>query len=259
MLVRPVRLHPAGLPGHRLRAGGSYSYGETIANKRGVVLSTDAGVTGTDMTMDGTDPIHPNGCIPTSTRSSPTRTTRSSSSRRATAASCARAASSWTARRGARPEPRLAAPRWPAASRCCRASRPKLESMNKGLSTLQFQSLSVSPFNVERAAGRHPGQRHLAERRQPGRVAEHDDRRRRPVRLRRRESRVPLPQLHRRVARRQLQQRRHRRLDLDRRPDRRQAREFYAPGDQRSGRQRGRCSRATAGPSIGPRPSASAR
>ena len=26
-------------------AGGSYSYGENIANKRGVVLSTDAGVT----------------------------------------------------------------------------------------------------------------------------------------------------------------------------------------------------------------------
>ncbi len=40
--------------------GGSYSYGETfgISNGRGVVLSTDAGVTSTDMTMDATD-LHP--------------------------------------------------------------------------------------------------------------------------------------------------------------------------------------------------------
>jgi len=45
-------------------AGGDYAYGETIANKRGVVLSTDAGVTGTDMTFDGTDELHPNGLHP---------------------------------------------------------------------------------------------------------------------------------------------------------------------------------------------------
>ena len=45
-------------------AGGSYSYGETIANKRAVILSTDAGVSGTDMTFDGTDPLHPNGLHP---------------------------------------------------------------------------------------------------------------------------------------------------------------------------------------------------
>ena len=45
-------------------AGGSYVYGETIANKRAVVLSTDAGVTGTDWTFDGTDMLHPNGLHP---------------------------------------------------------------------------------------------------------------------------------------------------------------------------------------------------
>jgi hypothetical protein len=45
-------------------AGGDYSYGETIANKRGVILSTDAGVSGTDMTFDGTDSLHPNGLHP---------------------------------------------------------------------------------------------------------------------------------------------------------------------------------------------------
>jgi hypothetical protein len=46
--------------------GGSYVYDETggISNGRGVVLSTDAGVSGTDMTMDGTDAVHPNGLHP---------------------------------------------------------------------------------------------------------------------------------------------------------------------------------------------------
>ncbi len=39
---------------------------------------------------------------------------------------------------------------------------------------------------------------------QPGQVGEHDDRRRRPVRLRRRDARVPLPHVLRRVAGREL-------------------------------------------------------
>ena len=54
---------PAGYP-DIVYVGGSYSYGQTIANKRAVVLSTDAGVSGTDMTFDGTDPLHPNGLHP---------------------------------------------------------------------------------------------------------------------------------------------------------------------------------------------------
>jgi hypothetical protein len=54
---------PKGQP-DMVYTGGSYSYGETIANKRGVVLSTDAGVSGTDMTFDGTDSLHPNGLHP---------------------------------------------------------------------------------------------------------------------------------------------------------------------------------------------------
>ena len=45
-------------------AGGSYQYGENTANKRAVILSTDAGVSGTDMTFDGTDPYNPNGLHP---------------------------------------------------------------------------------------------------------------------------------------------------------------------------------------------------
>ena len=54
---------PKGYP-DIVYVGGDYTYGETIANKRGVVLSTDAGVSGTDMTFDGTDPLHPNGLHP---------------------------------------------------------------------------------------------------------------------------------------------------------------------------------------------------
>jgi hypothetical protein len=54
---------PKGHP-DMVYTGGSYVYGEVIANKRGVVLSMDAGVSGTDMTFDGTDSLHPNGLHP---------------------------------------------------------------------------------------------------------------------------------------------------------------------------------------------------
>ena len=54
---------PKGYP-DIVYVGGSYSYGQTVANKRGVVLSTDAGVSATDMTFDGTDSLHPNGLHP---------------------------------------------------------------------------------------------------------------------------------------------------------------------------------------------------
>ena len=54
---------PAGHP-DIVYVGGSYRYGEQFSNKRGVVLSTDAGVTSTDMTMDATDPVHPNALHP---------------------------------------------------------------------------------------------------------------------------------------------------------------------------------------------------
>lgn len=55
-------------PGHPdvVYTGGSYLYDEVggISNGRGVVLSTNAGRTGTDMTMDATDAVHPNGLHP---------------------------------------------------------------------------------------------------------------------------------------------------------------------------------------------------
>ena len=56
---------PKGNP-NVVYTGGSYGYGETagISNGRAVVLSTDGGRTGTDMTMDATDDIHPNALHP---------------------------------------------------------------------------------------------------------------------------------------------------------------------------------------------------
>ncbi len=131
---------------------GDYSYGESIANKRGVVLSTDAGVSGTDMTMDGTDPIHPNALHPdqhsiVTNPNNPFQFFETGDGGIVRSSGALVDRSSWCASRN------LPAQRWPAASRCCPASRPLLTSMNKGLSTLQFQSLSVSHFNSKELQG----------------------------------------------------------------------------------------------------------
>jgi hypothetical protein len=129
--------------------GGSYAYGETgnISNGRGVVLSTDAGVSFTDMTMDATDPVQPNGIHPDQHvlvvnpnnplqfwESSDGGVIRSSGQVMDISASCASRPISGAA-----------------LTRCQQLlSRvpTKLTGINKGLTTLQFQSLSVNPFNV---------------------------------------------------------------------------------------------------------------
>jgi hypothetical protein len=127
-------------------AGGSYSYGQTIANKRAVVLSTDAGVTGTDMTFDGTDQVHPNGLHPDQhdlvvNPNNPLQffETNDGGVMRSTGSFVDRSAWCTDPNRGLSGA---------ALARCQQMlSRipSKLDSMNKGLSTLQFQSLSVSP------------------------------------------------------------------------------------------------------------------
>jgi hypothetical protein len=144
---------PAGHP-DIVYAGGSYAYGESFSNKRGVMLSTDAGVTSTDMTMDATDIYHPNGLHPDQHAivTHPTNpyqffevndggVMRSSGEFADVSAWCDDPNRNLT-------EPRL--------SRCKQLlSRvpTKLESLNRGLPTLQFQSLSVSPFNVNLLQG----------------------------------------------------------------------------------------------------------
>lgn len=125
--------------------GGSYAYDETggISNGRGVVLSTDAGRSGTDMTMDGTDQVHPNALHPdqhalvthpddpfTFFESNDGGVMRSSgrfSDR-----------SSYCADRG------LEDPELRRCEQLLSRVPKRLLSMNDGLSTLQFQSLSVS-------------------------------------------------------------------------------------------------------------------
>jgi hypothetical protein len=128
---------------------GSYQYGETgeISNGRGVLLSTDAGVSFTDMTMDATSPVNPNGIHPDQhalvvnpsnpyqfIEASDGGIIRSSGDLRNISANCA-----------SRDLP-------PARLGRCRQLLSRvpgeLQSLNKGLTTLQFQSLSVSPFDA---------------------------------------------------------------------------------------------------------------
>src|SRR6185295_17910066 len=121
--------------------------GEPLSNKRGVVLSTDAGVSFTDMTMDATDAVHPNAMHPDQHflvvnpnnpfqffESSDGGIVRSSGDFADVSGNCSARSLSPTA-----------------LARCQQLlSRVPtgLESLNKGLSTLQFQSLSYSPHNV---------------------------------------------------------------------------------------------------------------
>jgi len=134
--------------------GGSYSYGQTIANKRGVVLSTDAGATGTDMTFDGTDSLHPNALHPDQHsivtnpqnpyqffETSDGGVVRSSGAFVDRSAWCDDPARGLTPTQKARCQQMLS--RIPSL----------LQGINKGLSTLQFQSLSVSPFSAKELQG----------------------------------------------------------------------------------------------------------
>jgi hypothetical protein len=139
---------PPGYP-DIVYVGGSYAYGEQFSNKRAVVMSTDAGVTATDMTMDGTDWLHPNGLHPdhhglVTNPNNPYQffdvgdggVVRSSGDFTNVSWWCD---ISYRALSGAQ------------LDRCRQLlSRvpTKLEGMNHGLPTLQFQSLSVSPFNA---------------------------------------------------------------------------------------------------------------
>jgi hypothetical protein len=144
---------PAGHP-DIVYVGGDYSYGENIANKRGVVMSTDAGVSGTDMTFDGTDQLHPNGLHPDqhdivthpnnpyifievndggAMRSSGTFVNRSS----------------WCSD----PNRGLSGNALARCQQMLSSIPSKLEGINRGLSTLQFMSLSVSPHNSKLLQG----------------------------------------------------------------------------------------------------------
>ena len=138
---------PAGNP-DVVYLGGSYQYGETgnISNGRAVVLSTDAGATFTDMTMDATDALHPNGMHPdehflVTNPMNPYQffegddggMIRSNGSFSNISANCSSRGLSGSA-----------------LNRCQQLlSRVPsvLQGINLGVDSLQFQSLSVSPFD----------------------------------------------------------------------------------------------------------------
>ncbi len=144
---------PPGYP-DVLYVGGSYQYGEParISHGRAVVLSTDGGATYTDMTKDATGALYPNGLHPDHHamvthpdnpflffNGSDGGVMRSSGSFTDESNQC-----DW------RPLDAVAMAR-------CRQllSRvpTRLEAINRGLSTLQFQSLSVDPTNPNRVMG----------------------------------------------------------------------------------------------------------
>jgi hypothetical protein len=139
---------PKGYP-DIVYVGGDYSYGETVANKRAVILSTDAGVTGTDMTFDGTDPLHPNGIHPDQ-HSLVTNPNNPFQFFETGDGGIVRSSGEFVDRSSWCDDP--ARNLTGAALTRCRQMLSRIpseiEGLNHGLTTLQFQSLSVSPHNV---------------------------------------------------------------------------------------------------------------
>ena len=130
--------------------GGSYSYGETIANKRGVVLSTDAGVSATDMTYDGTDEVHPNGIHPDMHDiafhpNDPFKFVETGDG------GVIRSDEGFVDRSSWCDNPARGLVNAADLERCrqmlSRIPR-RLQGINRGMGTLQFMSLSVSPHNI---------------------------------------------------------------------------------------------------------------
>jgi len=126
--------------------GGSYAYGEPFSNKRAVVRSLDAGVTATDMTMDGTDAVHPNALHPDQhslvvNPNNPDQffETNDGGVMRSDGSYVDR--SSWCAPRG------ISGDQLTRCQQLLSSIPGHLAGINSGLSTLQFTSLSVSPHN----------------------------------------------------------------------------------------------------------------
>jgi hypothetical protein len=147
---------PSGFPDY-VYLGGSYQYNSLnnrSANHRAVVLSRDAGETWNDMTADATDPIHPNALHPdqhvlVTNPNNPLQFFEGNDGGvMRSSGQLADGSSTCTQRGFPTGDPRIA--------RCQQMLSQiptKLDSMNKGLTTLQFQSLSVSPFDPRELQG----------------------------------------------------------------------------------------------------------
>ena len=139
---------PAGHP-DIVYLGGSYQYGETggISNGRGVVLSTDAGASFTDLTMDATSVVHPNGMHPDQHAAitfpgQPLRPLVASDGGVVRLSGQYADVSANCNSRG------LAGAELDRCHQLLSRVPTRLQSINDGLSTLQFLSLSVNPFDT---------------------------------------------------------------------------------------------------------------
>jgi hypothetical protein len=141
-------------PGHPdiVYIGGSYQYDENgatlpyVANHRAVLRSTNAGESFTDMTMDATDVDHPNGMHPDEHRLV-TNPGNPGQFFEASDGGIIRNDGRFVDTSGDCDSRGLDEPYLSRCQELLSAIPARLESMNRGLGTLQFQSLSVSPFD----------------------------------------------------------------------------------------------------------------
>ena len=147
-------------PGHPdiVYIGGSYQYDENgatlpyVANHRAVMRSTNAGESFTDMTMDATDVDHPNGMHPDEHRLV-TNPQNPDQFFEASDGGMIRNTGDFVDRSSDCDSRGLAEPYLSRCHELLSAIPTRLESMNRGLGTLQFQSLSVSPFDSRELQG----------------------------------------------------------------------------------------------------------
>ncbi len=127
---------------------GSYQYGETggISNGRAVILSNNAGGTFTDQTMDATDALHPNGLHPdqhylVTNPNNPLQFFESNDGGMMRSSGMLTDISSTCATRN------LTGAALTRCQQLLSGVPTQLQGINRGVSTLQFYSLSVSPFD----------------------------------------------------------------------------------------------------------------
>jgi hypothetical protein len=152
---------PAGKP-DMVYLGGSYQYGESpdqsygypgnVSNARGVVLSTDAGVSWNDMTEDATSTTGPNGLHPDqhvllTNPNDPNQFFEGSDGGVMRSDGTFTDTSSRCDSRG------LSGNDLIRCKQLLSKVPSRLTSLNKGLNTLQFQSLSVNPADPKNVMG----------------------------------------------------------------------------------------------------------
>lgn len=142
---------PRGFP-DMVYLGGSYSYRELTANHRAVVLSRDAGASWNDMTADTTSPNHPNGLHPdqhalVTNPSNPLQFFEGSDG------GVMRSSGQLADGTGTCTQRGLSAVRTARCQQMLSQIPTRLDSLNRGLNTLQFQSVSVSPFRHNEIQG----------------------------------------------------------------------------------------------------------